>query len=643
MFLRSVTLLARKPKRAFALAAIVAGSAIGTVLLRDVPLFQMVHSKAQDLHFLARGTRPVPDVAIIAIDRKTLDRFPELMVFWHPYYAEAIRAAAEGGAKVMGLDVTFPISVARYEPNHDAALLEAFLTTKDTMPVVCAFVATMLEKGEVWAVPINMMASASSLAASANLTVDSDDFVRTQELIEKAPASFAEPLIRSMSLRVAEKFRGAEATYEGGRLWWGGRAILTSADRTITINYAGAPGTVPSVPLADFIDAARARNAAQLRKWVGGKAVLLGTDFIEDQDRHATPFYKVFGGAKWRSAGVEVHANALNTLLRGEYLIPVSNTVCFLLLLTVAAMTVLCTIAFAASMAATWLISLVAATAVFTHLMFRTGVLVSTTELLLAHLISLIAAMAFRFLTAERSGAFFRNAMSLFVGKRLASELAESEAISLSGTRQMVTILFSDIRGFTAFCEEKDPGVVVDLLNEYLGGMVKIIVNYNGEVNKFIGDGILALFTNHDEGAEPGDHALRAVRCGIEMAQAPGQFKTGVGVHTGLAVVGNVGSKDKLENTVLGDTVNLASRLESLNKEMKTRLLMSEVTREMLNQQVGTVFVDQVQVRGKAVPLNVYTADVLHAVPIEVLGTASAIAVETVPASAATSPAVEQA
>jgi adenylate cyclase len=271
---------------------------------------------------------------------------------------------------------------------------------------------------------------------------------------------------------------------------------------------------------------------------------------------------------------------------------------------------------------------------------------------LLAHIISLIAAMAFRFLTAERSGAFFRNAMALFVGKRLASELAESEAINLSGTRQTVTVLFSDIRGFTAFCEEKDPGLVVDLLNEYLAGMVKIIVSHEGEANKFIGDGILALFTDEDDGASPGDHALRAVQCGIEMAQAPGQFKTGLGIHSGQAVVGNVGSSDKLEHTVLGDTVNLASRLESLNKEMKTRLLMSEATREMLNGHVETVFVDQVQVRGKAVALNVYTAAVLYSIPTESMETAAAMAalpVETVtvpadvPAPTATSPSAESA
>ena len=145
----------------------------------------------------------------------------------------------------------------------------------------------------------------------------------------------------------------------------------------------------------------------------------------------------------------------------------------------------------------------------------------------------------------------------------------------------MVTILYSDIRGFTAFCESKDPAVIVDLLNVYMATMCGIIVKHHGHVNKFIGDGILAVFSDHDEGAEPGGHAARAIRCALEMVTAPGDFATGTGMHSGEVVIGNVGSSDKMEFTVLGDTVNLASRLESLNKEHKTKLLLSGATHDM--------------------------------------------------------------
>jgi adenylate cyclase len=148
---------------------------------------------------------------------------------------------------------------------------------------------------------------------------------------------------------------------------------------------------------------------------------------------------------------------------------------------------------------------------------------------------------------------------------------------------------------------------VVQILNQYLAIMVAIIVAYRGHPNKFIGDGILAIFSDDDEGCVPGDHPIRAVQCATEIVTLPGRFETGAGIHTGPAVVGNVGSADKMEYTVLGDTVNLASRLESLNKEHHTKLLMSGATQSRLGNQVETVYLSDTPVRGKALPISLYT------------------------------------
>jgi adenylate cyclase len=230
--------------------------------------------------------------------------------------------------------------------------------------------------------------------------------------------------------------------------------------------------------------------------------------------------------------------------------------------------------------------------------------------MVLTGVLVLLGALAYRFLSAERRGNLFRRAISLFVGTKVASSLEQSNTIALSGTRETLTIMFTDIRGFTAFCDERDAGEVVEVLNEYLAAMVSIIVSHRGQVNKFIGDGILAIFSDED-GTRHGDHATRAVRCAIEMVSRPGRLKTGAGIHTGEAVVGNVGSSDKMEYTVLGDTVNLASRLESLNKEHKTQVLLSEATRRLLNEDLETVHLGTTPVRGKAEPLNLYTPAVL--------------------------------
>jgi adenylate cyclase len=264
--------------------------------------------------------------------------------------------------------------------------------------------------------------------------------------------------------------------------------------------------------------------------------------------------------------------------------------------------------ALAVSQTGIWSLVVLAVALIFTHIMFRAGWLLSSADMLLVFVCALIGGVTYRFATAEKKSSFFKSAVALFVGKDVARSLDRSEKIGLTGERRMVTILFSDIRGFTAFCESKDPAVIVDLLNDYMATMCRFIVAHHGHVNKFIGDGILAVFADTDESAEPGGHALRAVRCATEMVTAPSAFRTGTGMHSGEVVIGNVGSSDKMEFTVLGDTVNLASRLESLNKEHKTNLLMSGTTHEMLEGAIDTVYLGAVPVRGKTEPMKLYTA-----------------------------------
>src|SRR5271154_3618568 len=116
---------ARQRQRWAVIAAIALGSVAATLLSRNVRLFQLVHLKAGDLHFLVRGKKPTSNIVVIAVDQKSLERSKELMMFWHPFYAEAIRAAAAGGAKVLGLDHHFVVDVKKWEPDNDALLMQA--------------------------------------------------------------------------------------------------------------------------------------------------------------------------------------------------------------------------------------------------------------------------------------------------------------------------------------------------------------------------------------------------------------------------------------------------------------------------------------------------------------------------------------
>jgi adenylate cyclase len=603
----------KKKWRHWALCAVFAvGSALGASLLSDIRFFQILNLKAYDAHFIVRdffrGRPAISNIVLLTADKRAMDTFPELRVFWNEHYANAIRAAGQAGAKVIALDLAFGVPIDQWQPNADELLAGAISTSP--VPVVVGYVSELNSNQQSQSIPVNMVAGALGMAAFANLTADDDDFIRNQELIEAPSTNPADPpSARSLAMRTVEKYIGTEVEFQKGALTLQGHAIPISPQRSIAIDYAGPPNTFPSVSLADFEAAAKAGNQDQLRKWVEGKIVLVGTDFVDD--RFDTPFYTMFSGSKWTMPGVEIHANTVRTLLTQDYLVPVPQWALALALLVATTLAVSAVTSFVASRAVSFVLLEVIAILVATHLSFEWGFILSTSEILVATSLGLIASLVYRWATEETRGNLFHRAVSLFVGKQLASSLEESDSIALSGKRMEATILFTDIRGFTAFteqvCEEQGPEVVVQVLNEYMGMMVGIIVMYKGHVNKFIGDGILAVFSDDDEGAQPGDHPLRAVRCATRMVTARSGFETGAGIHTGPAVVGNVGSADKMEYTVLGDTVNLASRLESLNKEHHTKLLMTGTTQARLGSVVETTHLGQAPVRGKALPIDLYT------------------------------------
>ncbi|MEO5926757.1 MAG: adenylate/guanylate cyclase domain-containing protein [Bryobacteraceae bacterium] len=590
----------KRTQRVLAGALIAVGSTVVTVLLSDVRLFKILNAKALDSHFLLRGKQPTQDIVLVTADQKALDKFKDVQLFWHPHYADVIHAVSKGGAKVLGLDLAFGVPVSQWEPDHDRLLAEA--VTSAPMPVVVGYVAALNTNQAINPVPVNMLASALGLAGFSNLTTDAeDDFIRRQELFEDGEEM-------SWAMRVTEKFLGKVP-----------QDIPLDKNRSIFINYRGGPGTFPRVSMADVVDAPE----QQLKQWFQGKIVLLGTDFPGDSDRRNTPFFTVFSGDQWQTAGVEIHANTIETLLQRNFLQPSPQWARIGAIFAGAGATVAVVAESSALAAIPGLLGIGLAVALITHLLFLQGTILPTAEIMVAATICLIGAIIYRFVTAEQRGDLFREAVSLFVGKRVAASLDNARTIGLTGKRETVTILFTDIRGFTAYtekvCEEEGPEFLVQKLNEYMGTMAGIIVTFGGHVNKFIGDGILAVFSDEDEGAKPGDHPMRAVRCATRMVTAASQFQTGAGLHTGLAVVGNVGSADKMEYTVLGDTVNLASRLESLNKEHKTKLLMSETTQQALNGSIETTHLGSVPVRGKAAPIHLYTVSVLLESPKEVV------------------------
>ena len=217
-----------------------------------------------------------------------------------------------------------------------------------------------------------------------------------------------------------------------------------------------------------------------------------------------------------------------------------------------------------------------------------------------------------------RQGLFERDKVRNLLGKVISPEVAEEliqSDVQLGGEEKEISILFTDLRGFTGLSENRAPAEVLDFLNEYLTRMTAVIDRHGGVVDKYIGDAIMALF-----GAPLAlpDHANRAVACALEMTkelehsnaafQAKGwpELAMGIGIHTGKVVVGNMGSKDRLNYTAIGDGVNLASRLESATKEFGVPIIVSEATRQ---QAPGYQYkeLDIIQVKGKSQSVRIFT------------------------------------
>ncbi len=219
-------------------------------------------------------------------------------------------------------------------------------------------------------------------------------------------------------------------------------------------------------------------------------------------------------------------------------------------------------------------------------------------------------------LTTDKTAEMIKHAMGKYISKDVMNKVISNlDKLKLGGTRTVVTIFFVDIRNFTKISEELPPQEVTSILNEYFATIEPIIAKYHGIVNKYIGDGLLAVF---GEPVKNDEHALNAVLCGIEIIDKVSLLREkfikenkpviniGIGVNTGEVFAGNIGTEERFEYTVIGDNVNLASRIESYNQILKTQFLISEYTYEHVKDRVDVVKLSGVNIKGKSKPIDIY-------------------------------------
>jgi adenylate cyclase len=252
------------------------------------------------------------------------------------------------------------------------------------------------------------------------------------------------------------------------------------------------------------------------------------------------------------------------------------------------------------------------------HYGFRQGVWINLVYPSLALLLTFIGITVYRFLFEERQRQYTRRAFQQYVSPEVVERIMQDpQALQFGGELRNLTVLFSDIRDFTTFTEKNDPHLVVQMLREYLTEMTRIVIEEGGTLDKYIGDAVMAEF-----GAPIAysDHALRGCRAALRMASeverltakwlAEGKepFRIGLGVNTGTMVVGNLGSEQLFDYTVIGDEVNLGARLESLNKDYQTdkHIIISDGTYEAAGDAIEVRRLGEVKVKGKTRPVVVY-------------------------------------
>lgn len=544
---------------------------------------------------LAYRLRPAPppadDILIVAIDEPS---FQELKLCW-PWprrkHADLVRRLQAAGARLIVFDVLF--SEPGFDPQEDLGFAEAIRQAGNV------FLAQTIEVAEdrqfsrrILIQPIEPLRLAARGVGLSMVTPDDDGVVR--RFLTNLGGEDTLPALVAKSL---------------------GRPPEAPAEARL-IDYQGPPRTLEVVSYYQILDAEHPLPAARLkdRLVLVGRILEASSQMSAQPDALYTPY---FGSSGRLMAGVEVQANIIYTLLRGNpgrELPPEARLglYFFLFLLCGWLLSRLGPTQGLAVLAAASLGLLGGSFASFAWRNYWIPPVLLVAGLPLVYFGNLM----FQYVSEVREKRWLRHAFSRYVSPGVIDVItADPRRLELGGEEMEATVLFADLTGFTALSEETPPQELIRTLNEYFAPMTRIIQEHQGTLDKYIGDSIMALW-----GAPLplADHAVLACRAALTMQREMHLIQVGwrirglthlgarLGIHSGRVVAGNVGSRDRFDYTVLGDTVNLAARLEGVNKVYGTEIILSEATYRQLPRDFLVRELDRVQVKGRAEAVTIY-------------------------------------
>ena len=546
---------------------------------------------------LARLEPPTTPIVIVEIDEASI-REIGAWPFRRGLHGELLDRISEWKPLVIGVDVIFP-QPSRYGPQDDQRFGAAIARARNVV-LAAACTTTVQPLANIGLkptvsdcdLPLPTLRERAAGWGPVNVIQDNLD---TQ--VRRAPLSMSvgdqpEPSFDAHIHRVA--------TIAG---------LSTSPlpeREDILINFRGGAGTFPSIPYYRIVNGEV--TAKEFPDELRDKIVLIGSTTRAEHDIFPTVFARGDG-----MAGVEIHANILQTLIRGDRIREVPRLVSSVLavLAALAGSALVVRLRAVRALAIVVIAMLVGAVLLFAGFA-AANVWMRGMVLIVGLALGYGATVLENFVREQRE----KQRLSRFFSPDvLRAVVRDRDGKSLQPRRRRVTVLFSDIRGFTTISERLQPEQVDEMLREYLTVMTEVVFRYGGTIDKYIGDGIMALYNAPYDDPE---HAVNAIRTALEFqeraipfsarweARLGGTIRCGVGINTGDAVVGSLGSRQRNEYTAIGDTVNLAARLESITKDYGVPIIISEDTYKNVTGRFPTQELDTVTVKGKSQPVKIY-------------------------------------
>lgn len=542
------------------------------------------------LIFQAWPTLEPAPVVVIGIDDASLEAFPTPLMLWHEYFAAVIAAASHVEAQAVGFDLIHAIALDDLAPELDAALVRALLQARRAgIPVILGY-----STGTGGLLPHPKFRFAASDLGFLDLAPDTDGVLRHYTTHLHQPET---PVLSALGWALLPARQAA--------LWQHHPA-------TIPIAYhAPLP---PTLSLASVYQRWHDQDHAWLHEHLSGRVILVGATSPALRDRHTVP---APGPNHQRLDGVYIHALALHSLWAGPSLKPLSDGVLFGAILAVAIFVALLSIGLAPLRATLAITALLPVGYLGIYLAFTQGVWIPAAPLLAALLISSASMAVLRYHYEYRQFRRLQRYFSRYVHADIMREILQHpEHLNLTGKQVDVTVMFTDIRGFTTLAEHLPPSQVVAGLNEYFAAMTQTVTATGGYLNRYLGDGILAIF-----GAPvplPHRGALAAVHCALQMRTqldklnqrnlfpGTGPLRIGIGIHTGPALVGTIGCFEKMEYSIIGDTVNLAARVEQKTKDLDVMVLLTESSYTEIKEYVKIRAIGRTLIKGREQAVTLY-------------------------------------